>query len=218
MHGRYQWVAPVELDWILAVLGDRAVRRHGEPRYDDERRRVVCEEWIGYKGLTLCERRLVGYRGIDPLAATAVFIDEALVDGRLATRVPAYRDNRRLAEELQDLAVRLRDPAFAPEPTAWQAAYRRRLGPAVIDNDRSLQAWLRRQGAAALAIQPTELVDASVYDRVRQDFPDAVQLAGRRLPLSMATARTTVLCATDSATLVPAAEPWLVLGRLPSVV
>ena len=82
--------ARVEPDWIEAVAGDLVTRDYFEPHWESKRGEVVASERVQLYGLTLVARRPVSFGAIDPAAARAVFIREALVPGALAhaRRVP----------------------------------------------------------------------------------------------------------------------------------
>jgi len=176
--------APIELDWILELLGDRVRREHGEPFYDEEAGRVAVEERTAWRGLVLRADRRIAAIDVDPQAATRCFVDQALGGDRLPERreLEFVRANRALRRRLAAAPTRLRDRSLVLADEDWAAAYRRRLAPRLAAGEvcadlRTLARWVGE--GCDLRLRAEELVDPDVWRRL-EIFPSQVRIGDER--------------------------------------
>jgi len=115
--------AEVEPAWIEQQAAHLTKKRHFDPHWARSQGRVLGYESVTLLGLTIIERRRVAFERIDPVAAHAVFVREALIPGEIDCRAPFVARN---------LAVL--------EAARAEEAKRRRHG--LVKSDEELFAWL----------------------------------------------------------------------------
>ena len=124
--------APIDPEWVIALGGDRIKRRHHQAQWSPQRQQVVCLETVTWKGLPVRSGRQVPFERIDPAAATALFVREALVNEDSGIRddgiLAVLAENRQVLAEVRHLRDRLRDPALLVDETWLEEWYRERLG------------------------------------------------------------------------------------------
>ncbi|WP_440995585.1 ATP-dependent RNA helicase HrpA [Arhodomonas sp. SL1] len=177
-------VAEVRPEWIEAEGAHLVHRQYYEPHWQRRRRRVAGFEDVTLYGLPLVQRRRVNYARIDPEAARAVFIDEALVRGRLDSRAPCLAHNRRVIAEVEALEAKARRRDVLVEESALRAFYEARLPAEVVDGP-SFERWVRRgDHDRRLRLQRQDLMARSAGELTGAEFPDRLVLGGGvELPL-----------------------------------
>jgi len=160
-------VAPVRPGWVERFVPDLLVREHFAPHWVPETGQVAAWERV----------RQVPFGPIDPAAARDVFIQGALVEGRLRTRGRFLERNRRMLERLAELEARTRQPRASLREEAVFEFYDRVL-PASIHSGPSFERWRRRAEAkrpGILRIRPEDLAGERPLPDER-DFPDELVL------------------------------------------
>ena len=175
--------ARIQPEWVEAVAGDRVQRSYTEPHWQDRAGQVAAWEKTSIYGLTLNARRRVNFGPIDPVAAREVFIQAALVEGRLRTRAPFLAHNRGLVQRVAQLEdkARRRD-ILVDERDRWQF-YDARL-PAGIYSAAQFEKWHRKcsQTTSGLLFMGAEDVMAHSADEVSDErFPDQLDVGGHSL-------------------------------------
>ena len=173
--------APIDPAWIIALAGDRLRASHREPRWDARRKQVVVIETLLWKGLPVRDGRAVPFGAIDPVAATKIFLREAL-GGDEPLGVPLLDANHAVFQQARQLRDRLRDPSLAVEPEHLAAWYAAHFAEACISTTAELLAWISQHGADALRLRLSDLVPAETAERAVL-CPDAIVIGGRRTPL-----------------------------------
>jgi len=175
----------IEPEWIEAAAGELVERTWFEPRWDRSRGEVVASERVALFGLTIVPRRRVSYGAVEPAAAREIFIREALVADELETRAPFLAHNRALREEIAELEHKARrqdvlvdDEAVytfyaerVPEDVCTAAGFERRL--------RDLQA----NDPKRLFMTRELLMRHAAANVTEEQFPEAIDMAGARLPI-----------------------------------
>ncbi len=229
--------APIDPEWVVSLVGDRAKVSHRDAHWHPRRRQVVCTETISWRGLPVRDGRLVPYERVDPRAATLVFIEQALVgDGgdTLERDFPLIAANRALVRQARGLRDRLRDPDLWIDDPALTSFYRERLGVGVevdaaqllaVASSDALNRWLKQHGADRLRLTLADLVDPAVLARAERDYPETARFGAVDMPIRY---RFAPGDADDGATLVVGEErmdvleperlDWLVPGFLPEAV
>jgi len=175
----------VDPEWIEKVAGERVTHDYFEPRWDAERGEVVASERVSLYGLTLVPRRRVSYGRVDPAAARAVFIREALVPGALATRGAFLAHNRRLVAEVATLEHKARRQDVLVDDAAIARFYDERLP----ENIHSLVAFDRWRESAertdphVLHLTREFLMRHAALHVTEALYPESVAMAGTTLPL-----------------------------------
>ena len=101
-------VANIEVDWLEAIGKDLCKRSYSEPSYHEKKQSVNAYEKVTLYGLVIVPRRLVHYGKINPREATALFIEKALVEGKLHTPHPFFEHNQALKESIIQKGSKLR--------------------------------------------------------------------------------------------------------------
>jgi len=178
-------VARIEAGWVLRVGAHVVNSKYAEPFYDEKGERVLIRERVLLYGLEI-ETRKRACLGIDPAAAKEIFLREALVEGRLNTRLSFYEANQELLERLRERQTRLRAGSLWGLEERLYRFYNDKLGDVGSVGD--LKAWLRdRHGGKEEVLFAKEmdlLPDGG--DPSAEAFPDDTEINGLRLPLEYA--------------------------------
>ncbi len=177
--------ARIEPEWVEAVAGDRVNRDHFDPHWDPQRGEVVASERVQLYGLTLVARRPVSFGAIDPAAAHAVFVREALAGDALGIDAPFLAHNRRLVADIAKLEHKARRQDVLVDDEAKAAFYAERV-PAHIHSRAAFEAWRRDAEAgdpARLMMTRETLMLHAAAAITEEQFPETLAIAGTRLPL-----------------------------------
>jgi ATP-dependent helicase HrpA len=178
-------VARINPAWIEPLAGHLVKRSYGDPRWDGISGRVVADEKVTLYGLTVVPRRAANYGPIEPGAARTLFIQHGLVEGDWETTQPFFRKNRELMAEVEELLSKTRRGDLLRGEATHFAFYDERL-PADVYDGPTLVRWLKHAGRDAekrLHLSRSHLVKEEADVLAADDFPDAIELAGVRLPL-----------------------------------
>jgi len=181
-------VAEVSPAWISEV-GDHLVKRTvTHPVWNAERGEVQCTEYHSLFGLQLL-KKTKHFGSVDPIAARAMFIREALVAGDWPAKPRFLAHNLRLIADVQDKEARLRRPDLLADEDQLYGFYDSRI-PADVCTAATLKRWLRHvsadRGDPGRVLQMTEadVLKPGADADVTQLFPDQLDIAGVRLKLS----------------------------------
>ena len=191
-------VARINPDWLEELAGHLCRSSHRDPAWYPESGRVLVREVVRLHGLELCTR-LVPYGRVDAVAATELFIREALVadgipeaDGfhrrhaflghnrRLRQRLEAWRSCRRQRDDSMDLdqaAVDFYRARFAVDPDSPPVA-------SLQDVDGLIKKRPYRD--RFLHMTESDLLWERDADFDHEAFPEALELGDQRLHLSYA--------------------------------
>ena len=179
-------VARIEPHWVLRIGEHILTHKYTDPVYDEKGERVMARERILLYGLEVATKR-TAYLKVNPKTATEIFIREALIDGRLLTRLPFHEHNQQLLEEIRERQTRLRMSGTWALDERLYAFYAKRIRNVGSLGD--LKALLRDEhGGKAdhLFAQEADLLPADEgLDEVSQ-FPDTTEMEGIRLKLAYA--------------------------------
>ena len=191
--------APIDPQWVVALVGERIRRRHRDPHWHAQRQQVVVSETLLWKGLPVRDGRLVLYERIDPAAATEVFIREGLC-GDEPVRLDVVEANARVFTVAARLRHRLRDPALFVEREHLEALYRQRLSLGNAERGTrnaeqtnaiplasrdALRHWLADHGGpTALALTLADFTSPAAAERAERGAPESVVMGGRTLGLT----------------------------------
>jgi ATP-dependent helicase HrpA len=178
-------VARIDPQWILKVGSHVLKRSYTDPVYDEKGERVMVRERVLLQGLEVAVNRRA-FKSINPGEATEIFIREALVEGRLRSRIPFHEANQELLERLRDQQTRLRSTSgWALEERLYQFYAARLKG---VGSYGDLKAFLRDEHGGKQEPLMAEERDLLDDDGATPDeaFPDAAELEGLKLPLAYA--------------------------------
>jgi ATP-dependent helicase HrpA len=182
--------APILPAWVIALAGERVKRRHDDPHWHAGRKQVVVRETILWKGLALSEGKLIPYERIDPVAATRIFIEQAVIHDSedaddMARLFPVIAANKRTIAVARSLRERLRDPSlFIDEETLAHWYLTRLQGNAtvlpIIASADALRRWLATHGADALRMRVTDLCQHSAAAQAERLAPTLITMGTAR--------------------------------------
>lgn len=177
-------VANIEVGWLEAIGKELCKRSYSEPSYHEKRQSVTAYEKVTLYGLVIVPRRLVHYGKINPREATELFIEKALVEGKLRTPHPFFEHNRALKESIIQKGAKLRRCYELEVNQAMREFYTERLhhiasahdlnGLLMKKNKKEKQGFLfMREKDFSIVFEEPSL----------KDFPDNWNLGDHILPL-----------------------------------
>jgi ATP-dependent helicase HrpA len=179
-------VAKIDPRWI-EELGAHLLKHHYySARWNEKSARVDAWDRISLYGLVINPKRRVDYARIAPGETRAIFIREALVSGAYQSRASFLAYNRELIGEIEDLEAKARRRDILVDEHSLFDFYDRRI-PADIHDGASFEAWRKqaeRENPQLLFFDKAELFAGTVTSVSAQAFPDHIEMAGMRLPLS----------------------------------
>src|SRR5690606_23634478 len=120
-------VAAIEPQWIEAAGAHLLKRSYSDPPWVAARGFVAAFETITPYGLTLAARRRVNFANIEPEQARQIFVNEALVAGRLRLKADFLAHNRRVLNEVEALEAKVRRRDIVIDDTELADFYLQRL-------------------------------------------------------------------------------------------
>ncbi len=218
--------------WALE-LGSHLVRTaHSEPFWDAEKGRVMVKQRTRLYGLEL-ETRAVGFGKIDPVQATEIFIREGLVNDTITWPFDFLAHNRKIRDKIELILTRTRDSGYLNLDEALYRFYAvRLLGGIATEGGRApgisavaeLVDLVRERKAVEprfLMCEPDDLRDPATLSHDADEFPEALPLDNRALPLNYAykpgqaeDGVTLDVNVREAEALTPAALDWAVPGHL----
>ena len=173
--------AAVDPAWLERVGTHLLKRSLQHPEWNAERGEVTSTEHISLFGLPLA-RRQRHYGSAHPREARAIFIEEALVGGKLLKKPKVLLQNMARIEAIREKEARLRRPDLLVTDAQLFARYDERL-PEDVCTDAGLRRWLQMGGAAKLALGEDDLLRPGASTDVGDQFPDHLEVGGVRLQL-----------------------------------
>jgi ATP-dependent helicase HrpA len=215
-------VAKIEPEWIELAAPHLLKLSYSDPHWAKKPAHVAASLRATLYGLPVVNGRKVHYGPIDPVLSRELFIRGALVEGEFETRAPWFEHNRRLLEEIDDLAHRARNARLVIDEHRLYAFFDARV-PAGIHNGAAFDKWRREAEKAQprlLYLERASLL-ADDHDSQEREFPPQLELNGAAYPLAY---RFDPGTADDGVTLIvplaalnqisPARCEWLVPGLL----
>jgi len=172
--------------WALDLAAHLLRVSHGEPFWDAEAGRVMVKRRSRLYGLEI-DLRSVGYGAIDPARAGEIFIREGLVNDTITRPFEFLDHNRKVRERIETLLTRTRDPGYQNLDEAVYRFYSARIG--TVSAVAELAELVRDRRAADprfLMMEPGDLRDPSAPEHSAAEFPEALPLENRALPLQYA--------------------------------
>jgi ATP-dependent RNA helicase HrpA len=178
--------ARVEPEWIEPLAGHLVKRNYSEPHWSKDRGAVLAKERVTLYGLPIVVDRTVNYGRIDPALSRELFIRHALVEGDWHTRHPFFNRNRELIGEVEELEHRARRRDILVDEDTLFDFYDRRIAPEVVSGKHFDTWWkkVRTNQPDLLTFERELLISDDAREFRPQDYPDALQQNGLRLPLS----------------------------------
>jgi ATP-dependent helicase HrpA len=177
--------AVIQPEWIEAQAKHLLKYSYGDPHWSRRRGQVVASQQVSMFGLVLAERRLVSYSDVDPRAARAIFILEALVRGDLDTRRGFLEHNRQMREEVERLEHKRRRRDVLVDEKVLSRHFDALLPDNVL-SARTLEKWLARigvEGRKQMLLSADLLTREDAGLAPPDAYPDCLQQEGHAFPL-----------------------------------
>jgi ATP-dependent helicase HrpA len=177
--------ARIEPEWIEEVAGERVTREYFDARWDEARGEVVASERVQLYGLTLVPRRPVSFGAKDPKVAREIFIREALVEGRLATKGAFLAHNASQIAQVAKLEHKARRQDVLVDPDTIAAFYAERV-PESVCTTAGFERWradAEKRDPRHLYITREALMRHAAAGVTEAQYPETLNMAGAQLPL-----------------------------------
>lgn len=179
-------VAKIEPEWLEPLAGNLTKSQYLEPHWSRKRGQVCAYEQISLYGLIIVPRRQMDFSKIEPQKAHEIFVREALVAGQYESRGDFRQHNQALIEEIQVLEEKSRRRDIVVDDEALVQFYLERI-PVHISAAATFEKWRKdaeQENPALLHLSKEYLMQHSAGHVTEGQFPDHIQLDGKRYPLS----------------------------------
>jgi ATP-dependent helicase HrpA len=179
-------VANIEPAWLEKAGTHLLKRSWSDPHWEKRPAQVVAFERATLYGLLVYQQRRVHYGPIDPAAARALFIREALVAGALDTRAAFMAHNQKLLREIRELEHKARRPDVLVDDETMFAFFDARV-PTDVASGAAFERW-RAQAEQAdphlLFLSREELMRHEAAGVTSTLYPKSIATGGLQMALS----------------------------------
>lgn len=182
-------IAETKPEWIEEFAGGLAVSRYFEPHWEKGRGEVMAWEQVSVFGLTVIERRKVGYARIAPDEARDIFMKQALFEGDFKGSYRFVRHNKKVLEDVREIAHRTRKNELVVQDyiilqmfEAGLKALEEVFGRNILD-ERSLARAINISGTDRCLCLDRDKVVAGLDTSEINLFPGHITVDGREYPL-----------------------------------
>lgn len=179
-------VARIEPEWIEEIGRPLLKFQYFEPHWNKQRGQVTAFEQSTLYGLVVNPRKRVNYAQTHAQEARDVFIQEALVEQKLQSKLPFYQHNVQLLQDVTEYEEKARRRDLVIDDD-WQAAFYRDRLPQEFISQRHLERWFEKAPAAqkeALFFTREQLLSPEAAGIGATDFPPELEWQGMAFPLS----------------------------------
>ncbi|HEX7384803.1 MAG TPA: ATP-dependent RNA helicase HrpA [Burkholderiaceae bacterium] len=173
-------IAAIDPRWLPGIAGHLLKKQLLEPHWEKKAGEVVALERATLYGLVVYNDRRVNYANVDPAAARAIFIREALVNGDWDSRLPFLEHNRELVRQVEELEHKSRRQDVLVDDELIFAFYDRLL-PVDVTGGAGLERWARQEAKRQprlLMLTRDELMRHEAAGITTDAFPRLVRLGG----------------------------------------
>ena len=178
-------VAKIEPEWVEHAARHLLKVSYADPHWAKKPAHVSAAMRATLYGLPVVNGRQVHYGPIDPVLSRELFIRGALVAGEFETRAPWFEHNRRLLEEIDDLAHRARNARMVVDEHQLYAFFDARV-PEGLHNGAAFDKWRReaeRKQPRLLYLERENLLDPG-HDAQETAYPPYFEQGGAQYPLA----------------------------------
>ncbi len=169
-------VARIEPDWVEPLASHLVNRQYIEPHWSPETGYVNAYEKVSLFGLTIVPRRRVNFGPINPAEARELFLNGALVDGLLETKLDFFKHNQNIREEAKALQAKLRRHDFLLGTWAIYDFYQARIPETVYDRP-TLERWyktLDNNGRRQLLMTLGDVAREEIDETTAAQYPNTL--------------------------------------------
>jgi len=175
--------ARIDPAWLEHLGRDLCHYSYSDAHWDKDKREVVALERVTLYGLEIIAGRRVSYGRIHPEEAHQIFIQSALVEGKLKYPPAFLKHNLELVKRLTRIEDKLRQRGFLVPDEALAEFYSQRL-PGIFD-ERSLQKHIDDKGGDDfLKMSKDDLLQNPPDEKKLSAFPDHLEVGDLRLPIT----------------------------------
>ena len=177
-------IARIEPDWIEHAASHLLKVSYSDPHWAKKPAHVAAAMRATLYGLPVVNGRKVHFGPIDPIKAREIFIRSALVEGEYDTRAAFFGHNRKLVEQIDELAHRSRNARISVDEEDLYRFFDERI-PEGIHNGAAFERWLREAEAKSpklLHLRREDLLRERGADA--RAFPKELDLGGVRFALA----------------------------------
>ncbi len=175
--------AGINPEWLEGLGGDLCRYSYSGARWSKDRGEVVALEGVSLYGLEIVAGRKVSYGRIDPQEAHRIFIQSALVEGRLNEPPTFLQHNLELLKRLTRIEEKLRRRGYLVGEEELAEFYSRRL-PGIFD-ERGLRNYIKERGSDDfLKMEQGDLLQVLPGEKELSGFPDHLEVGNLQLPLT----------------------------------
>ncbi|ASP39707.1 ATP-dependent RNA helicase HrpA [Bacterioplanes sanyensis] len=177
-------VALVEPQWIEEIGRPLLKYQYFEPYWHQKRGQVVAFEQSSLYGLVVNPKKRVDYSKTHAPEARTLFIQQALVEQQLGSRVDFYQHNIELIREVTEYEEKSRRRDLVIDDAVLAAFYDQHL-PTHIASRRQLESWCKKhpQQQQALKLTRDFLLSPDAAGIGVADFPTELEWNGLMFPL-----------------------------------
>ena len=173
-------VARIQPGWLVNIASHLVKLQYSEPFWQANTGQVLVRYNVVLYGLPIVTGRRMNYAKVDPVAARAIYIQQALVEAELRTKVSFWQHNQALIAQIHAEEAKVRRHDLLIDAAQLYAWYDARL-PETVHCTRYLENWVR-QHPKALRLSLDDLRTKAPRP-IASDYPDTLVLNGTALPL-----------------------------------
>ncbi|HEY4957585.1 MAG TPA: DUF3418 domain-containing protein, partial [Caldimonas sp.] len=173
-------IAAIDPRWLPQLAGHLIKTQLLEPHWEKKAAQVVALERATLYGIVVYANKRVDFGSVDPAAARAIFIREALVAGEWDTQLPFASANRKLIAQVQELEHKARRQDVLVDDELIFAFYDQQL-PADVHSGTSFERWYRdeaKRQPRLLMLTRDELMRHEAAGITTAAFPKTIRLGG----------------------------------------
>ncbi len=173
-------IAAIEPQWLPGIAGHLIKTQMQEPHWEKKAAEVIALERATLYGIVIYSNRRVNFGNVDPIAARAIFIREALVNGEWETRLPFLAHNQKQIAKVELLEHKSRRQDVLVDDELIYAFYDSLL-PVEVCSGATLERWYRhavRAEPKLLQLSRDELMRHEAAGITSNAFPKSIRLGG----------------------------------------
>ncbi|BBP43701.1 ATP-dependent RNA helicase HrpA [Thiosulfativibrio zosterae] len=181
--------AAIDVAWVERLAGHLIKKSYADPHWLKNKGQVSAYESVTLYGLPIVNRRPCNYGAINPVEARKIFIQGALVQGEMDSKVAFFVHNQKLIAEVQSIEQKLRRLDYMIDDVALYHFYDACI-PSHIYNKPAFEKWAKKslfKNADALQscyLTQEFLLKQAVDESLLDSFPSQMALRNQ-LPLKI---------------------------------
>ena len=212
--------AEIKSEWLEDVAPHLCKSVYDKIKWNKQAGFVYAREMLSSGGLLIHEGRRIHYGSIRPVEAREVFIQDAMVYGRMISRDKWLKKHLKMIRDIKNLEEKIRRPDSMWDPDGIYEHFDKVL-PEHVCSTKSLEKWLRKSHADInIDIEDAMILQLSPVDT--NDYPDSINFSGHEFELRYSfdpgepDDGISIISNKDELNLIPPwGLDWLVPGYLP---